>query len=159
MNRQAKCIGLIVVCGLFTVACGNSDDDSPANSKQSSKPSPKKKADAAVDAGVDAADAASSAAGSTDAGGASTCDARDCWCEMFCANVAAADCAADQPQADCEDQCKTAMTPGCEAEDLTVVRCEASRPQSAFGCDLNQHIYTVKGCDTEREAFDSCLFM
>jgi hypothetical protein len=77
---------------------------------------------------------------------------------MQCAHIASADCAEDQPQADCEHQCKTAMTPGCEAEELALTQCQATRPESAFSCDLNQHIYTVKGCEKEQDAITSCLF-
>jgi hypothetical protein len=90
-------------------------------------------------------------------GAAAACDALDCSCERFCGKIEAAGCAKDPPREDCEAECKTPDSSGCAEEQLAFTRCQAQRPQLAYGCREPFDKWMLDGCEAEADAYGTCV--
>ncbi|HKU39871.1 MAG TPA: hypothetical protein VJR89_17045 [Polyangiales bacterium] len=85
-----------------------------------------------------------------------TCTTRDCLCESYCERGLSLGCLDEPPLLDCLGQCRSPITPGCEAPALAAVRCKVERPMTAYRCDDILWAFVVDGCEAADEAAQIC---
>lgn len=84
------------------------------------------------------------------------CTTHDCYCESYCRRGAALACAEDPPLAECVSLCQLPIKLGCEAAELTAMRCKAELPADKYVCDEDLLTFVVLGCEAEDLALRSC---